>query len=126
MKGIMKVLEVVITVLMVLVVYLLVFSSPVLPPDFESINIQLKAFYSLQVLDQNNQLRSYVLTDNTTAIETNLVGLLPSSVNYQVEICGVACTAPQVNSTRLFSVNYIVAGSIGNYNPNQVIIYMWS
>jgi len=126
MKGITKVLEVVIAILMVLVVYVLLFSSPILSPDFESINMQLKAFNSLQTLDQNNELRTPALQNDTTTLSNKLSSMLPANVNFQVAICGLSCSAPVINSTRIFSVGYIISGDLGNFNPKQVIVYMWS
>ena len=126
MKGISKVLETVIAILMVLVVYVTVFSTSIVPPDFESINIQLKAFAALQNLDQNNELRTYALQNDATTISNKLADILPSNINYQVSICGMTCTAPVINSTRTFSVSYIISGDYGNFNPKQIIIYMWS
>ena len=126
MKAQMKVLEAVISILMVLVVYVLLFSTTVLPPDLETINLQLKAFNSLQTLDQNNELRSLALQNNATAISNKLSSLLPSQINYNVSICSTTCTASVINSTKIFSVNYIISGDYGNFNPKQIIVYMWS
>jgi hypothetical protein len=126
MKGLTKVLEVALSIIMILVIYVTVFSSSTAIPDFESINIQLKAINSLQNLDQNNELRSLVLQNDTATISNELAPLLPANINYLVNICGISCTAPIINSTRTFSVSYIVSGDIGNYNPKQVIVYMWS
>jgi hypothetical protein len=126
MKGLSKVLEASIAILMILVIYITTFSSPIVPPDFESINIQLKAFNAIQNLDQNNELRTFVLQNDTTSISNKLSPLIPSSINYQVSICGLACVAPTINSTSTFSVSYIISGDLRNFNPKQVIIYMWS
>jgi hypothetical protein len=126
MKGMTKVLEAAIAILMVLVIYVTIFSSPITTPDFESINIQLRAFNALKSLDQNNELRALVLQNDTVDISNKLSPLMPASINYQVSICGLTCTAPVINSTRSFSVNYIISGDYGNFNPEQVIVYMWS
>jgi hypothetical protein len=126
MKGITKVLESVIAILMVLVIYVTVFSTSIVPSDFESVNIQLKAFNALQSLDQNNELRVYALQNDATTISNKLVDFLPSNINYLVNICGSNCTAPVINSTRTFSISYMISGYYGNFNPKQVIVYMWS
>ena len=126
MKGIMKTLEAVIAILMVLVVYVIIFSATVLPPDFTTINDQLTAFTSLKVLDQSNQLRKYVLENDTTTIANELSSLMPSGLSYQVAICTTVCAAPAINSTNIFSVGYIVSGDLGSFAPRQVIVYMWS
>lgn len=126
MKGILKVLEVIIAVIAVLIVYLIVFSAPVVPPDFESINFELEAFNSLKLLDQNNELRVAAMQNDTTTIANKLSNLLPSNINIRVSVCGSSCSAPVINSTRIFTVGYIISGDVGNFNPKQVIVYMWS
>lgn len=126
MKGITKVLEAAISILMILVIYVNIFSSRIVLPDFESINIQLKAFNAIQNLDQKNELRTLVLQNDTTTISNKLSTFLPSSINYQVTICGTTCYAPVINSTKTFSVSYIISGDLGNFNPKQLILYMWS
>lgn len=126
MKGITKVLEAAISILMILVIYVNIFSSHIVLPDFESINIQLKAFNAIQNLDQKNELRTLVLQNDMTTISNKLSPFLPSSINYQVNICGTTCYAPVINSTKTFSVSYIISGDLGNFNPKQLILYMWS
>lgn len=126
MKGVTKTLEVVIAVLMVLIAYVLLYSAPIIPPDFQSINLQLQAFNSLQTLDANNELRSAALQNDTSTISNKLASLLPGNANYLVSICTSACVAPVINSTSIFSVSYVISGDVGNFNPRQVIVYMWS
>lgn len=126
MKGITSVLEVAITILMVIVVYVLVFSATLIPPDFETINLQLSAINSLQTLDANNELRPYVMLNDTTNITNKLSNLMPANVNLFVAICRSSCAAPPTNSSRVASVDYLVAGDVTNFNPQQVIVYVWS
>lgn len=121
-----KVLEAVIAILMVLVVYILVYSAIFLPPDFESINIRLKTFYALQSLDANNELRTAVLNNDTFTLSQKLQATIPSNINYNVSICSSSCVAPVINSTRIDSVNYIISGDYGNFTPRQVVVYLWS
>lgn len=126
MKGQLRIVEVIIAILMVIVAYVLLFSAPITLPDFESINDQFRAFNSLQTLDQNNELRVPVLQNNTLLISQKLQYLIPSNINYNVSICSSICIAPIINSTRVFSVDYIISGDVNNFNPQQVVIYMWS
>jgi len=126
MKGLMKVLEAVMAILMILVVYVLLFSSTVRPPDLETINLQLKAFNSLQALDQNNELRTLALQNNVTAITNKLSPLLSSQINYRVSVCNISCAMQTINSTKVSSVSYILSGDYGNFNPKQVMVYLWS
>lgn len=126
MKGIMKTLEAVITILMVLVIDVIMFSAPIVPPDFESINLQLRAFSSLQTLDANNELRYYVSQNDTMTITNKLSSLMPTNVNYLISVCSSTCIAPVINSTRILSVNYLISGDYSNFNPQQIVLYMWS
>lgn len=134
MKGILKVFEAVITILTVFVVYILLFSTSAQPPDLSSLNLQLQAFNALQALDATNDLRTSAIANDTVSITSALVGnitgvstaLLPSNVNFLVNVCSTVCSPPVINSTRIVSVDYIIAGDINNYNPRQIVVYMWS
>lgn len=125
MKGIMKSLEAVIAILMVLVIFVYFFRGTEPLPEFETINWQLKGFSSLKTLDKNNQLRQYALTNDTQTIESQLSSLLPTEVSYKIIICNVTCGSPGIISEKLTSVSYFVAGDLANFQPRQIILYMW-
>jgi hypothetical protein len=126
MKGLMKSFEAVIAILIVLGVFIYFFGVAEQLPEFESINWQLKGFNSLKVLDENNQLRQYTIANNTQAIENQLFSLLPTELNYKVVVCGATCENPEIAAEKLTSVSYFIAGDISNFQPRQIVLYMWS
>lgn len=125
MKGLMKSLEAVIAILMVVAVFIYFFRGGEQLPEFETINWQLKGFNSLKILDNQNQLRQYVLDDDVQTIENKLLPLLPSGVSYKVVICEATCENPGITSEKLTSVNYFITGDLANFQPKQIVLYMW-
>lgn len=124
-KGMLKTLEAVIAILMILTVFFIYFGSKGVFPEFSTLNTEWKGFYALKNLDESNKLRSDALANNTVSIQNNLQPLLPPEVSYQVFICQTNCGKPAVNSEKMISVTYFIAGDIDNYSPRQIILYMW-
>ena len=125
MKGLLKSLESIIAVLIVFTVFITYFAVKEPLPEFETINWQLKGFNSLQTLDETNQLYSYVKANDTDGLESRLSTLLPKEINYKVLICGTNCPSPGVESEKLTSIAYVTAGEINNFQPMQVVIYIY-
>lgn len=124
-KGLLKILESVIAILMILTFVVIYFGSKESFPEFESINRGIRGYYSLKVLDQTNKLRSDVIANNTLNIENNLKPLIPGEINFQVFVCQKDCGKPSVQSDKMISVVYLVAGDINNFQPRQILLYMW-
>jgi hypothetical protein len=125
MKGLMKSFEAVIAILMVAAVFIYFFRGVEQLPEFETTNWQLKGFNSLKTLDKNNQLRQYALANDTQTIEGQLSSLLPAEVSYRIVVCNATCGNPGITSSKLTSVNYFIAGDIENFQPKQIVLYMW-
>jgi hypothetical protein len=125
MKGIMKVLEAVFAILMIVTVFIYFYSGNEQLQGFETINWQLKGFNSLKSLDNNNELRQYVVANDSSTIESKLSSMLPGEVSYKIYICNATCGGPGVSSEKLTSVSYFVAGNIGNLQSREVVLYMW-
>ena len=121
----MKILEAVIAILMILTTVVVYFGSKESFPEFESTNRGMRAFHALKVLDQNNKLRLDVIANNTRNIENNLRSLIPSEINLQVFVCQTSCGKPAIQSEKMASVIYLVAGDIDDFKARQIILYMW-
>jgi len=103
-KGILQSLEAVIAILMVLTFFVILFITKGPLPEFETVSWKLKGFNSLKVLDDNNKLRRYALTNNTLRIKEELQSfLLP--LNYEITICSDTCTYPNITAEKIVSVN---------------------
>jgi hypothetical protein len=125
MKGLMKSLEAVIAILMMLTFFIYFFRGAEQLPEFETINWQLKGFNSLKTLDKNNQLRQYAIANDTQTIESQLASLLPAETSYKIIICNATCGNPGITSEKLTSVSYFIAGDLANFQPREIVLYMW-
>lgn len=126
MKGILQSLEAMIGILTILTVFIVVFAPQAQLPEFDTINWKLRGFSALKTLDDANELRSGVLANDTTAINNKLLSLLPVYLNYNVTICELNCTKPSsIDSEKLVSINYLIAGDVGNVTFRQIVLYLW-
>jgi len=124
-KGILKILEAIIAILIIFTVFIMYYGAKDSMPEFQTINWQLKAYKALDSLKNTNDLRSYVLANNSLAIENKLRPLMPTDANYQVVVCDVACGKPNVVTEKMISINYMIAGDVNIFQPRQIVVYMW-
>lgn len=124
-KGILMSLEAVLAIIMILIVFITYYGTKEQLPEFETINWQLKTMSALRALDNTNDLRSYVVENNSIGLNNKLNPLLPPEVNHQVFICETQCGKTNVTSEKIVSVSYLVAGDINNFKPRQVFVFLW-
>lgn len=126
MKGLLQTFEAIIAVFAIFS-FFLIFYAPKEPlPEFDTINWELKGINALKALDDNNELRSFAIGNDTTTIKTKLSPLLPPEVSYEIVICELNCTALNIDASKVASVNYLIAGNVGDLKFKQIILYMWS
>lgn len=126
MKGISKNFESVIAILMMATAFLILWGGGEKIPDLEIVVWRSKGFDALKALDENNKLATWALANDTSSIETELISLLPLSINYDVVVCTQTCPSVNISSEKISSVNYFVAGNATNIEPREVVLYMWS
>lgn len=125
MKGLLQSLEAIIAILMILTVFITVYSGRDTIPEFDTINWKTRGFEALKTLDNHNRLRDVVITNSTSVLKDRLSEILPSQLNYEVVICERDCGKPDIQSDKLTSVIYLVSGDLNNYLPRQIILYLW-
>ena len=123
-KGILKSFEAVIAILMIMSIFLMFYGPVEEIPEFRSINWKIRGFTALEALDSRNELRAYVLENNSLGIEQKLQKLLPGEIDYAVYICKTTCV-PAIASEELVSITYILAGNVSTFEPRYVTLYMW-
>jgi hypothetical protein len=124
-KGVTQSLEAVITILMVLTIFALIFTSRQANPQSELARWKLMGFNAVKSLDEDGQLRYYVLANDTQAIKEKLGGLMPAGVDFDVFICGSTCALPNASAERIASASYLLAGDAGNFSPKELVLYIW-
>jgi len=121
----MQTFEAIISILMIMTVFFVYYSPKENLPEFETVNWKVRGFDVLKALDESNELRRYAMLNDTTGIESKLVGMLPVNLNYEVVLCEQTCVKPDISSEKIISDTYFLAGDFGNITPKQVILYMW-
>lgn len=118
-------LESIIAILAILTVFIIVYSGRDPLTEFDSITWKARGFETLKSLDESNRLRDVVITNSTSLLKDRLSALLPSQLNYDVAICDRNCGKTDIQSDKLTSVIYLIAGDLNNYLPRQIILYLW-
>lgn len=125
MKGVIQTLEAVIAAVLIMTVVVVYYGPKENLPEFETIAWKLRGFDALKALDASNELRQYALANDTATIENKLLPILYTNINYRVLICESSCNKPNINSEKITSVTYLMAGDVNNIKNRQVVLYMW-
>jgi hypothetical protein len=121
----MQILESIISILLIVSIFLIYYSPNEKLPEFDTINWRLRGASVLKSLDDNGELRSYVLANDVTTIKSKLSSILPVNLNYDVVLCDRTCSKPAMSSEKITNVVYLLAGDFGNITSKQVVLYMW-
>lgn len=126
MKGAIYSLEAVISIVMIAsVIFLFVYRKPS-PPEFTKLNFKLAAYDGLKILDEAGELRRYALENDVSSIENALDAYIP--VSYSVTLFNKTTNTtpiPTIQSDDVVTVSYFLAGSVANYKPIEVRVYIW-
>jgi len=125
-KGISKTFESIVAILSMMTVFIIYFSAKQTIPDFEMINREMKAFTVMKTLVENNEFRQWVLANDTETLKNKITMMMPSDINYDIQVCSLDCGKPNVTSERMSSTSYIVAGDVNDFRPRQVVLYIWT
>lgn len=125
MKGLLQSLEAVIGILLILTVFVTIYSRDVPLPELDTVNFKLKGFSALKTIDETGELRGAVALNDTTEVENKVSDLVPKHLNLKVVFCKLGCALPDIASENIVSVTYLVTGEVNNIDPRQVVLYMW-
>lgn len=114
--------EVIVAIFLIVIFLLVVFV-----PEEVKIEADLKetGLKVLRILDQNNELRRYVVENDTNSIKNKLSSLLPYQISYEVFICDYSCPSLNLEEEKITSVSYLLAGDVGKFEPKEVILWLW-
>ena len=114
--------EAIVAIVIVSTAFILLFKEYESYPQAHETKL-LKIFNAVKTLDRNNELRRYVLENDSEIIEKKLSKLLPE-FNLMVKICEDECEKPNLTQ-EFISVTYLIAGDVDNFNPKQIVVYAW-
>ncbi len=129
MKGAFYTIEVIISVLLVMSVFFILFTSPINNPEIERANVKSQMYNGLENLNTIGLLRSYALNNNASGIETELSPYTPLGIQLQVTIYNKSFSnlTEELSDQPLdiVGVSYYIAGEFGNYTPREVRVHAW-
>ena len=128
MKGTYYMIEAGIAIVLVLTIFLLLFSSPQKNPEIERANIKNDIYKGLDNLLSKGSLRNQTLNNDPTAIRNDLDDFLSANLQLNVAIYNRSSNLTAEVSdqpTDIVGVSYYIIGDIGNYTPREVRVHAW-
>ncbi len=126
MKGYVYTLEIVIGMLLILVTFISLFSSPPSKPEIEVTVIKQSGFNSLDFINKEGLLRELVQNNSEAELESRLSALLSKSVKLEAEICTETCGTTGVSTTgNVITFDYYVSAFNENYMGRRVKLWLW-
>ncbi len=108
MKGFVRILEMILASVIILGSLTYFFTSYVKPSSWPKSEIQIEGYDVLKSLDETNELRTFIMKNNISGFYDRLYGLLPSTVNFLIEVDGlpkplikIACNCTQSEKDKL-------------------------
>jgi hypothetical protein len=126
MKGITKVFESIIAILIILTIFITFYRADPITTGFDVAKWRLQGLNALKSLDGSNELRGAAYANDTATIEARLDKFIPPNLDYTVQVCSLNCTKPTINARTATSVEYLISSSPNNYAPRQIVLLMWS
>ena len=125
MKGLLRVFEAIIAILTIITAMAIFYGASAQIPDFDTVNWRVMGLGALKNLDDSNQLRKFVLLNDTTSIKNKLSSLISGDLNFDVVLCRVSCNALNIVSEKVSTVSYFISGNVTTISPYQIVLYIW-
>jgi len=128
MKGQMYTLEAVIAVIILLSFLIFLWKFPVIITEDERINYKLKLLNALKALDEANELREDVINGNISSLKSKLSSFIPTYLNFSITIFNETINVtskPKIQDSDVISVSYFISGNIGEFEPREIVVYLW-
>lgn len=134
-KGVLLAMEAVIAILMILFIVVFVYKNPRSNATLRDVDLKLKAYDGLSILEKSGGLRKGVVDNDAARIKKDLNPFIPDSVTYDVVLYNSTQNSTIGNTTNYPStidnqnyvlvVSYLIAGDVENYTPRDVRVFMW-
>lgn len=124
-KGYVYTLEVMIAVGIVLVAIALLFNTAQVPQSSNLGLIKRQGYEALEFLEQNETLRALVRNDDASGIENRVKGLVPTTVDIEIDVCTTQCSGDVPENQNVVIVDYYVSGYVDEFLNRKVRMWMW-
>lgn len=127
MKGYVYTLEVMLAISILAIAVLTIFGSAPEKPDLGISIIKQRSWESLMYVDSADLLRQHVKNGNESAIERELVGILPVNYKFEIDICQSECSTGNIPGNKsVVSTDYYVSAYRDNFIGKKVKMWVWT
>ncbi|MEM5801482.1 MAG: hypothetical protein QW350_02665 [Candidatus Aenigmatarchaeota archaeon] len=126
MKGVNFMIEIAISILIISISMLFLYK--IYNNETTTNKYKFETFYALKLLDEKNELRSYVLKNDENKIHSLLSNILGEKFNFYVVIFNKTTNTtiiPKMNSKNIAVVDYHISGDFGIYSPRIIKVFIW-
>jgi hypothetical protein len=125
-KGYVYTIEVMLSVVTVVFVLVLIFSHTPEQPETSLAIIKQNGYSALSYLDMSGELRKIIQRNDTAALKNNITARIPSTIVFDVSICGNQCSSSLLPANRtVVNVDYFISGYQEAYLGKKVRLWMW-
>lgn len=125
-KGFVYTLEVLIAVGIIVIAAVVMFKNVPSKAETDIATLKTQGFHALRYMDDTGLLRKYANDDNESLVENDLKALMPSTVNFEAQICGSSCSDANVPDDKdVVSIDYYISGYRTEYMEKRVKLWIW-
>lgn len=129
MKGIVFLIEAVISIVLILSMIILILQTAERLSGLSIANYKLRIYEILTALERKGNLRQYAVSSDVAAINSNLDPFIPNNINFYTVIFNSTTNISSIpdfqGEKNVVSVDYLVAGDFNDYNPLIVTVFLW-
>lgn len=129
MKGTYYMIEAAFSILMIISIFLLLFSAPQKNPEIQTANVKNDVYKGLDTLLSSGSLRNQTLNNDANAIKNDLDDFLSANIQLNVAIYNGSFSNLTEEVTDqpqdMVGISYYIAGDVGNYTPRELRVHTW-
>jgi hypothetical protein len=124
-KGYIYTLESGIAISIVVISVVLILSSQRAAQPLSPALVKQQGMDALKFLDEKDDLRFFVYSENRNEIRDRLRALIPGSIFIAVDVCDTACAAALPQGKSVIAVDYYISGYRDIFVDKKVRLWMW-
>ena len=125
-RGIIRILEAVVAIVIILGVLVIVSISRA---PVKEIDLTSAIYPVLEEISKNATLRNYVLLENKTALHKFVSTKFESPLIFNLSICNPSVVCPldsyPEKTTSVYAAERVISSNLTSYNPKKVKIFVW-
>lgn len=129
MKGVIFLIEVVISIVIILSAIILIFKTAENLSILNIANYKLRIYELLESLDKKGNLRNLAVSKDIASINMNLDQFIPDNINFYIVIFNTTTNTSSMpnfeKQKNVVSIDYLISGDYNKYEPTIITVFLW-